>query len=614
MKVKYKQRFEFLFDDPMSHFEIPPKDDVDVSVDITGHDFSVQRFKFMIDRDTRISENIIYHDGPFYKYYVENHNGKWSIKFRWTNLKSLFMRPINIASFLFYRYRYPMLSLIFPVVQCELSRRGKVLVHSAGVQKGDKVCIMMDNCPEYLYAWLGANKMGAVEVSINTAYKGASLEYIVDNSDANSVFIDSQYLKALEQVLPNLTKLKNIIVIQEAEKLSSRFQGNGSIDRYITLEEMINRGAKTDIPLPAVKPNDLAMLGYTSGTTGESKGVMIPHHRLVCTADDVAGCRGVTKDEILYTCMPLFHGNAKFLTILVGLIGDGQVALGKRFSASRFWDEIREYSATQFNYLGAMTAILCKRPETSEDRNNPAKIAFGAGCPVNIQEAFEKRFGVTIQEGYGLTEGGVPLGITPGTRKIGSCGKAIFDYEVRIVDENDNEVPLGEIGEIVFRPNRPYSIMLGYYKKPEETLKVFRNFFVHTGDLGYKDEEGYFYFADRKKDAMRRRGENISSQEVEATINKNDHVMESTVFPIPSEVTEDDIMAIVVTKENHQLSAEEFFEYCNENMPYFWVPRYVEIWSEALPKTATGKIEKYKMRDRGVTDKTIDRETLGERK
>ncbi|MFW9917588.1 MAG: AMP-binding protein, partial [Candidatus Thorarchaeota archaeon] len=491
--------------------------------------------------------------------------------------------------------------------QCNLIAKGLL---ELGVQKGDKVCIMMDNCPEYLYAWLGASKMGAVEVSINTAYKGETLRYIIDNSDANTILIHSQYLNALERVLQDLVKLKNIILIPEPKDQSVDFEKKGYALSCFTLDKLRDRGAKTKLPIPEVKPHDLAMLGYTSGTTGESKGVMIPHHRLVCTAYDIAGIRHVDKHEILYTCLPLFHGNAKILTALTALIGDGQLALGKRFSASKFWDEIRQYQATQFNYLGAMTAILFKRPEEENDNKQPAKIGFGAGCPVNIHEAFEKRFGLILQEGYGLTEAGVPLGTIPSKRKIGSCGQALFQYDVKIVDENDNEVPIGATGELVILPKRPYSVMMGYYKRPEETLKAFRNLMVHTGDLAYRDEEGYFYFADRKKDAIRRRGENISSQEVEAVIDKNDNVLESVVFPVPAEVSEDEVMAIVVLKGGHQLSTEGFFKYCSENMPYFWVPRYVEIWSEPLPKTPTGKIEKYRMKERGVTEKTVDREKL----
>jgi crotonobetaine/carnitine-CoA ligase len=308
--------------------------------------------------------------------------------------------------------------------------------------------------------------------------------------------------------------------------------------------------------------------------------------------------------------LPLYHTNAQCLTTITALIAEAQMVLSDKFSASRFWDDIRKYQATQFNYLGAVMPILAKQPERPDDIDNPVRIAFGAGCPQAVMEHVEKRFGLKCMEGFGMTEIGLPIHVSLHDRRPGSCGKVLDIYEIGLVDDQDEEVPVGETGEIVFRPREPFTMMLEYYNMPEKTLESFRNLWFHTGDLAKKDEDGYFYFVDRKKDALRRRGENISSFEVERAINTHPKVLESAAVAVRSELAEDEVKICVVLKPGEVLTPEELIAYANDRMPYFAVPRFVEFL-DSLPKTPTERVQKYQLKQAGITANTWDREKAG---
>ncbi len=286
------------------------------------------------------------------------------------------------------------------------------------------------------------------------------------------------------------------------------------------------------------------------------------------------------------------------------------MVLSDKFSASRFWEEIRKYKATQFNYLGAVIPILAKQPPRPDDLDNPVRIALGAGCPQAVMDEVEKRFGLKCLEGFGMSETGIPIHVTVNDRRPGSCGKVLDIYEIKLVDDEDEEVPVGEPGEIIFRPREPFTMMLGYYHMPEKTLEAYRNLWFHTGDLAKRDEDGYFYFVDRKKDALRRRGENISSFEVERAINTHPSVLESAAVAVRSELAEDEVKICVVLKPGATLTPEDLIAHANERMPYFAVPRYVEFM-ESLPKTPTERVQKYLLKQAGVTPDTWDREKSG---
>lgn len=470
-----------------------------------------------------------------------------------------------------------------------------------GLQKGDRVAVMLDNCPEYLFAWFGAVKLGAIEVSINTAFKGSILQYILLNCGAIAIVIAPEMMEALLPELASLPDLQTIIAV-----------GPGNVPSIPGRRVVPAKSFETLMPLsPDASPIDIAVLGYTSGTTGPSKGAMLTHNRIVKTGEEMARVRRVGPDDNLYTCLPLFHGNAKFLTIMPALVTGARASLGSRFSASQFWNEVRSVKATQFNYLGVMIAVLFKQPPAVNDRDHSVRLGWGAGAMREMLPHFEDRFGALLIEGYGLTEGGIPLSNTLSERRIGSCGKPMPGYEVDVVDDWDNPVAPGQDGELVVRARWPHTTMAGYHGMPDKTVEIYRNFWLHTGDLGSKDEDGFFYFLDRKKDAIRRRGENISSFEVEAAVNTHPVILESAAFPIKSDVTEDDVMVVAVIRPGELLTPEAFTEHCIARMPYFWVPRFVRLTTLPLPRTPTNKVEKYRLREQGVTSDTWDREKAG---
>lgn len=473
-----------------------------------------------------------------------------------------------------------------------------------GAKKNDKISIMLANCPEFLHLWFGAAKAGAVEVPINTSYKGEFLRHIIDQSDSSILVIGREFLDRVKLIQDSLPKVKKIVVLGGLTPEDAA----GIKTSIMSFEDFFNT---SDAPVDVkVYPPDPHNIIYTSGTTGLSKGSLGPHKFAIAMAEVLLPLREGGRDDIFYTFMPLYHTNGQCLTTITALLAEGQMVLSEKFSASRFWDDIRAAQATQFNYLGAVIPILDKQPKKPDDIDNPVRIAFGAGCPQAVMDRFEKRFGLKCLEGFGMTEIGLVIHTTPYDRKPGSCGKVLPMYEVRLVDDEDNEVPVGEPGEIVFRPKEPFTMMLGYYNMPDKTLELYRNLWFHTGDLAKKDEDDYFYFVDRKKDALRRRGENISSFEVERAINTHPKVLESAAVAVKSELAEDEVKICVVLKPGETLTPEELIAYANDRMPYFAVPRYVEFM-DALPRTPTERIQKYLLKEAGVTANTWDREKAG---
>jgi crotonobetaine/carnitine-CoA ligase len=308
--------------------------------------------------------------------------------------------------------------------------------------------------------------------------------------------------------------------------------------------------------------------------------------------------------------MPLFHITAQIGSIVSALFAGGQVALYQRFSATTFWDEIRSSGATVFLGMGAVGNILMKNPASPEDTYNRVRLAVIVPPPGDL-EGFEKRFGLrVIYETFGMTEGLIIPPKLYEPRRPGCCGKPVEDYEVRIVDDDDLALGPRETGEIVMRPRQPYTMMSGYYKMPEATLEAFRNLWFHTGDLGYFDQDGFLYYVGRKKDAIRRRGENISAYEIETAVNQHPAVLESAAIAVPSDVGEDDVKIVVVLKPEAELTPEDLILFCEPKMAYFMIPRYVEF-RESLPKNPSQRIEKYKLRADGINQNTWDREKAG---
>lgn len=469
-----------------------------------------------------------------------------------------------------------------------------------GVSAGTGVAIMMGNSPEWLYLYFATQKLDAYAVPVNIALRGEGLRYVIDHSDSLVVVCDPERAPWVLAVAEGTPQVGHTVVdTTEAPPDWALPAG------WLTLASVTDSSAEE--PLAYIDPDAIASIMYTSGTTGAPKGVVSRYRRT-----SIAGIRMLAgmlaPDEVQYTCLPLFHANALMLTTIRGLVVGRPVVLSRRFSASGFWDEIRRYGVTTFNGLGAMMPILIKQPERPDDADNPVRTVFSAACPASVWEQFEKRFGVHIIEGYAAVDGGGFMIINFGQSPKGSIG--VPSNPIRIVDEDSNDVPVGAPGELLFKVDDPEARRVEYYKNSDASDGRIRDGWLYTGDLVTADEVGNLYFVDRKTDSLRRRGENISSWEVEREINRHPAVLESAVFGVPSELGEDDVMAVVVPKEGHTVTPEEIVAHCEGLMAGFMVPRWVEVRA-SLPKTETHRVQKTELKAAGVGPATWDREAQG---
>lgn len=473
---------------------------------------------------------------------------------------------------------------------------------SLGFSKGDTCAVMLPNNAQFIYSWVCLAKLGVIEVPVNTAYKGELFAHILNQAKCKAIIISNEWLERLIFIQDQLVTLQYVIVVGDyTQPIKSPFI-------WLAFEDLL-QVETIHLPTSNITPQDPAVILFTSGTTGPSKGVVLSHSANFSVAITACNLMEYDKTDCLYSMFPLFHVNARYTTVLVALITGSKVVLHKRFSASRFWNICRDEGITAFNFMGSMLTILMKQPEREDDSNNPVRKIYGAPTPSNLYESFTKRFGVTIAEVYGSTELGTAVANPPNNFKVGACGKEVSIYEVEIHDEDDLQVPPGVLGEIVVRPRKSGVMFSEYYGNAEATVKAWKNLWFHTGDVGYMDEDGYLYFADRKKDVVRRKGENISSYEVETVINRHPKVEECAIVGVPSELSEEEVMAVLVLKENEQLDPIDLLSYCENHLAHFAMPRYIRVVDE-FPRTPSQRIEKYKLREEGITDNTWDRETV----
>jgi crotonobetaine/carnitine-CoA ligase len=361
--------------------------------------------------------------------------------------------------------------------------------------------------------------------------------------------------------------------------------------------------------MPVVDPRDVMAVVYTSGTTGHPKGVMESHRCAIQWGYNYVENMELEEGDTNYLFPPLFHAMSQFIGVVPALLTGSRIVLGDGFSASRFWDECREYGVTLFNFTGGVLSFLWKQPERRSDRDHHVRRALGVPIPDDLYLGFEERFGVTLLPPFGTSESSVVSYSRPGEVRSGSSGRPIDAFEVQIVDEAGFPKPVGEPGEIVTRPRFPDSMMLGYYKQPEKTTEAMRDLWYHTNDMGYLDSDGYLFFVDRKNDAIRRRGENISSFEVERIVDQLDEVLESAAVGVSSPHGEQEVKLCVVLRPGCELPVEEIWAHCDREMPPFMVPRFLEICA-SFPKTDTERVRKFELRDAGVHDGVLDREKL----
>lgn len=466
-----------------------------------------------------------------------------------------------------------------------------------GARPGDGVAILMGNCPEYLFLFQGMPRGGFYSVPVNVSLKGEGLRYILTHSDVKYLVVDDTLFPRIAELGDRVGAIREIFVRRTTAQPLPR----GTLD----LEALLD--APSARPDHEPTPDDLTYLMYTSGTTGFPKGVVNRNRTSNVQGFMALAAFLIKPDDVLYTCLPLFHANALILTAGWALCAGRPFGLEKRFSASGFWESIRRFGATQFNALGAMIPILMKQPEKPEDADNPVRLVISAACPANLWVPFEKRFGVKIWEAYGAVDGGGVIIMNLGNAPVGSVGSPAAGTEWKLAHDDGNPVPHGQVGELVTRVADRSTRGVEYYKNPEASAEKVRGDWLHSGDLFYADEKGNLYFVDRKTDSMRRRGENISSWEVENVVEKHPAVTECAAFGVPSDLGEDEVMIWVKPKEGAALDLKDLIHHCARNMAYFMVPRYVEV-VEDIPRTGTLRVQKGDMKKRGVTERTWDRE------
>jgi len=482
-----------------------------------------------------------------------------------------------------------------------------------GIEYQEPVLVMLPDTIDYVTVWCGLAKRGAIEVPINLAYRKNILKRLCNDSTAKRIIIDCQYVERLEEIADDLEHLDCVILYAEDQKLDSygtlppklaqTYQVAGFEDLFSDIS--------TDFE-PAPQFSDLVGIMYTSGTTGASKGVSTTHSHSFCYADGAAEIFYLSEEDRFYTAgLPLFHLAGQWGVCFASMIYGATVVLRKGYRNDNFWPDIAEHSCTVVFLLGAIANFLWQQPKLPEDSETPLK-KVGMFPVMTEHKQFRERFGVEISTGYGSTESPCPVihhfdEPLPNHQCVGfPTGR----YDVKILDENDQVCTTGTVGEICTRPRAPWEIMLNYWRQPEYTAKVFRNLWYHTGDAGYQDDEGRLFFVDRLTDSMRRRGENISSMEVEDEVNQHPDVLECAVFPVLAEHSEQEVMVVITPQPDVTIEPEKLIRFLDQRMAYFMIPRYIEF-TAAIPKTPTGKMEKYKLRAKGITPSTWDRVAAG---
>lgn len=440
-------------------------------------------------------------------------------------------------------------------------------LEARGVSRGDRVVLMVDNRVEFLHVVFAAARIGAIVVPVNTASRGRILAHVLELTKPVVAVVSSEYAGRVAEVDSQAVEI-------------------------LTVEDGLEGVASTSTPLSDGAATSAIL--FTSGTTGPSKGVAWPHRMGLYDAYLSCLVMDYRESDVLYTALPLFHINALFTSFFAGLLVGAPVVVAPRFSASGFWSDIRAHQATSTSLLGTMATILWRQQPCEEERDNTLRNALVIPSPKGYYESFERRFGLRMTQVYGSTDMSIPIGIPWGESRPGSCGRVMPGWECQIVDENDERVPAGDVGELVVRPTLPFIGQLGYWEMPDATLQAWRNLWFHTGDL-FRVEDGWFYYVGRNKDAIRKAGENVSAFEVELAVLDFAGVEEVAVIGVPSELGEEEVAAVIVAANGVHVDPQALRGYLEESLPFFAVPRYL-AFVERLPKTETQKVRKEALR------------------
>ena len=466
-------------------------------------------------------------------------------------------------------------------------RKAAAMFAGLGIQKEDRVCLFLPNCIEYVYSWFGLSLIGAISVPVNTAYKRDEMAYILTNAEAKGLVADPSLIDVAEAAAV-LTPSVDVKLLRGAD---------GEAPRGWTDYSVAHAGAEPLKTLPEISPHDVSMLVYTSGTTGNPKGVMCTHLMYVAAGQGFAHWTEATSEDRFFTCLPYYHANIQYYSTMGALASGGTLVVVDRFSASRFWGQVREAQATVVNFIGMMMPVLAKNDPSPDDKDNTVRLFYGSpSFPPEFLADFQERFSTDIIVGFGMTETCFGTIERIGeARRSGSSGgprqhpEQGFENQVRIADQvTGQHVGVDTVGEITI--HNP-AIMPGYWRNDEQNAETLREGWLYTGDLGWVDSDGFLYFVDRKKDIIRRRGENISSQEVENVVKRHPNVLDCAVLAVPSELGEDEVKAYVTPREGATPDPQQLVYWCADNLAYFKVPRYWEVRDE-LPRTPSLRVRK----------------------
>ncbi len=502
------------------------------------------------------------------------------------------------------------------------------ILDELGTAQHDRVASLLENSAPALLTWAGTVCAGRIAVPINTAYKGAYLSHQLTDSGSRVIVVAASYLERVAAIARDVPTLEHVIVVDDVDAGDEEDAGAGapsptalpSLGR-VTLHHWDDLTAAAG-PAPAVdvRPSDLATFIYTGGTTGLSKGCMLTHNYHEALARQIGLCWKRTADDVAWTPLPMYHFNALVTAVVGTLLFGGRGAIFRRFSVSQFWPEMNRVGATVTSTLGTMAYLLAHdvdRPEMpgsgAPEANRTLRLMGAVPLPPEVDGILRSRFGIeTFSGAYGVTEASLVSWQPPGVENRPNAAGVVNDefFDVRIFDNEDQELAAGTDGEIVIRPKQPHVMFEGYWGRPEVTVETMRNLWYHTGDIGRIDEDRYLYFVDRKADYLRRRGENIASYEVESILMGHGALADVAVHAVPSPLTEDDLKITATVKEGADLSEEELFRWCIDQLPYFCLPRYIEFRA-ALPRSPVGRVLKRELREEGVTPGTWDAEAAG---
>lgn len=468
--------------------------------------------------------------------------------------------------------------------------RAAAMLSNAGIRKGDVVSLLMPNSAEYIIGYFACWNLGALAGPVNSLLKEHEIEFVTNNSEAKAILVNSDFLPHIEKIPDRLPHLKSVIVFDDEATATKEWCRKPDREGGELKERALPDGQASDL----IHRDDDAIIIYTSGTTGKPKGCLLTHGNVIANARQISQWLNFTEADRLLTIMPLFHMNAVSVTTLSALYAGGSTVISPRFSASRFWNVVSDYQITSFGSVATMLSMLLNTypagvPEGLKTEQLRFAMCGSAPVPAEVMNKFEDTFNCPVIEGYGLSESTCRSTFNPPDkrRRPGSCGLPIGN-EMRVVDDNDNEVPEGELGEIVLRGE---NILKGYFKNRDATERAFRGGWFHTGDVGYRDKDGFFYIVDRKSDMIIRGGENIYPREIDEVLYQHPAVLAAATIGVPDLLYGEEVAAFIVLKEGVKLTEAELIEHCQAELADYKCPKTVRFVKD-IPKGPTGKLLK----------------------